>query len=863
MACAVTAGADKPAAASRPAEAPEPSEYHVSEYEAWLLEWTQEYLDGGGDVDAPIDDRRRTRLNEAAALDYRAVAELLIEHGATVNPPADSQAPTPLQSAARYGSIQVARLLLERGAEPDATTEGSSRKPLRFAVWPVCDDDMVELLLEAGADPNADDGAALRAAAADGTAGKVRLLLAHGAAVDLGERPATVSAIRAGRPEVLKLLLDAGADPEKVGLTPLHLAALNEDLPAVRREIRKCRKAGKSVDIPAESLVTPLYLTGANKDAKVAQALMEAGASVRAADSEHTTPLHWAAGGGSLPVAKLLLAHGADVNAVRYSVCPTPLCDATRECRRDMVKLLLTRGADPNTKLHVFAPLHFASHSGRLDIAQMLIDAGADVDGPLSDFDRRFKRERLSPLSMALIAGRDESLRLLLAAKAQPRSDAWIHACAESPLLHRLLAAGVSPNHRIENRLPTSEDGKRPLHSANSPEERHVARILIARGADVNAKGPDGEPLLLDALQSYRLGTTALLIEHGADTEAVKLTPLHLAVIGGDADAVGKLIDEGAAVDAPAAKRISPLHLAASAGDESILAALLKAGADVDGADARGRTPLHWAVLHGQEAIAGMLLDNGADLNAQDMDGRTPISFVNPFDRSHVRTANVVLRAGLKPSEDQDLGELLRTATGSSCEEATETCRLLLQLGVDPNAADRWGCTPLHGAATWKWPKRVKMLIDAGAEVNRAGKLGETALHETAWGYRGPTAEVCRILLDAGADPNARDYVAKTPLHRAAWSGNREMAALLLEAGANVNARLLWGDTPLHEAAERDDPELIELLLEAGADVNAFSDAGATPVDLAGDMRVRRALQAAGGKPSSELQPPPPVRNPQ
>ena len=112
--------------------------------------------------------------------------------------------------------------------------------------------------------------------------------------------------------------------------------------------------------------------------------------------------------------------------------------------------------------------------------------------------------------------------------------------------------------------------------------------------------------------------------------------------------------------------------------------------------------------------------------------------------------------------------------------------------------------------------------------------------------------EALRMLLEAGADVNARDRRDRTPLHEAADRGNVAATRMLLEAGANVNARDEWGCTPLHKAAGGD-IATTRMLLEAGADVNARDRRDRTPLHEAadkGNVAATRMLLEAGANPS-------------
>jgi hemoglobin len=124
--------------------------------------------------------------------------------------------------------------------------------------------------------------------------------------------------------------------------------------------------------------------------------------------------------------------------------------------------------------------------------------------------------------------------------------------------------------------------------------------------------------------------------------------------------------------------------------------------------------------------------------------------------------------------------------------------KLLLHLGADPDARDRWGHTPLYfvgnasqgllGAGV------VRALIQGGADVNAQERLKHcTALHMAARRGDVPVAEA---LLHCGADREARDKLGETPLHRAVKCGKTEMVAFLLSQGANAHAKGKSGLTP-------------------------------------------------------------------
>ena len=146
----------------------------------------------------------------------------------------------------------------------------------------------------------------------------VRLLIEHGARVDVKDADGTTALMRAslaGHIDVVRLLLDKGAgvgDTDTEGETALHLASRRGHTDIVRL-------------------------------------LLENGADVNAADKDGWTPLHESSGGrfGWLETVRLLIEYGADVNAKNNTGGFTPLHLACRYGRADTTKLLLSHGADP------------------------------------------------------------------------------------------------------------------------------------------------------------------------------------------------------------------------------------------------------------------------------------------------------------------------------------------------------------------------------------------------------------------------------------------------------------------------------------------------------------------------------------
>ena len=150
-----------------------------------------------------------------------------------------------------------------------------------------------------------------------------------------------------------------------------------------------------------------------------------------------------------------------------------------------------------------------------------------------------------------------------------------------------------------------------------------------------------------------------------------------------------------------------------------------------------------------------------------------------------------------------------------------ESMHLLLDAGVDPNAANDFAATPLMWCAGDA--AKVRLLLSKGAKVDVRSRLGRTPLLIAA-AYDGAT-EAARLLIEKGADVNARDKSGMSVLEQAASSNHIALVHFLLAKGAEVNTVDEGGFTALMAAAGNGDRNaaMVKLLIEHGAAVNVKS----------------------------------------
>lgn len=152
----------------------------------------------------------------------------------------------------------------------------------------------------------------------------------------------------------------------------------------------------------------------------------------------------------------------------------------------------------------------------------------------------------------------------------------------------------------------------------------------------------------------------------------------------------------------------------------------------------------------------------------------------------------------------------------------------LLERGFDPNTRDPKGQTGLNIAMLERSAKTAKLLLaQPGIDVNALNNAGESPLMLAA--LKGDLA-AAQMLLDRGAKVNQPGWSA---LHYAATGPEPKLVQLLLDRGAEINAASPNGSTPLMMAAQYGSEDSVSLLLAVGADVNRRNQKELRAVDFA------------------------------
>jgi ankyrin repeat protein len=438
-----------------------------------------------------------------------------------------------------------------------------------------------------------------------------------------------------------------------------------------------------------------------NGDKTAVAALIRQRANVNTPEADGTTALHWAVREDDLDLADMLVRAGADVKAAnRYGV--TAIYLACVNGSPAMIERLLKAGVDANAAgPEGETALMTAARTGKIEAARVLLDHGATIDA----------RETWHGQTALM----------------------WAAAQRHPGMIRELIARGADVNARSNverwERQTTAEPREKwlplgsmtPLLFASREGCLDCAKVLVEAKANLNAADPDGITPTISALINGHYDVAAFLVEKGADVnlgDKTGRTPLYAAV------------DDHTM---PYSNRPSPKETDNALTSFDVIKTLIAHNANVNvqlkaqqpyrtkvdrGADSvltTGTTPLLRAAKAGDTTVVRFLLDKGADPKLVTRQG------INPL----------MAAAGLGTKEEDGTGRQKTEA------DAIETIKLLLQAGVDVNAADTQnGRTAMHGAAQKGYDQIIRLLASNGGKLDVKDRRGLTPL-DAAMGLLG------------------------------------------------------------------------------------------------------------------------------
>jgi ankyrin repeat protein len=406
--------------------------------------------------------------------------------------------------------------------------------------------------------------------------------------------------------------------PDVEGMTALHWAAHWNDLEIVGALL----KAGANARAANRYGVTPLHEASTVGNLAIIEALLAAGADPNAALGEGETPLMTAARTGNAAAVKILIAHGADVHAKERWRGQTALMWAAVENHAEVAALLLEAGADANVRTVTYefpnltggnggiihdrpqgglTALMFAARQGAVETAEVLLKAGADVNGTEPQYG-------FTAMQTALFNGHYD-LAAFLVEKGADVNDGSLYVAVE---MRNLATYSNRPNPPEVDRRLTSLDVITQLLERGADPNRPYTKTIPPRQAQGNINVTPGATPLFRAIRSTDLVVVRLLMEKGANPSLKTKdgsTPLMVASGLGARRGGDEEVTE-------AEGRADPLDA---------IKLFLQAGADVNSANLAGNTAMHYAAQTGADRIVEFLASKGAKLDVKNKDGKTPL----------------------------------------------------------------------------------------------------------------------------------------------------------------------------------------------------------------------------------------------
>ncbi|XP_049943832.1 serine/threonine-protein phosphatase 6 regulatory ankyrin repeat subunit A-like isoform X2 [Schistocerca serialis cubense] len=531
---------------------------------------------------------------------------------------------------------------------------------------------------------------------------EMQQLLATGA--DVGARDTsgkTALHLSANSPSRLRFLLQTGADValrDGSGRTALHFAATSGDKEAVACLLQ----AGARVDVMDTQLQTALHSVIQGSNLEVLQQLLAVSSDVNTADTYGCTPLHLAAERGNEAVIQALLDVGADKYA-RNKRRETPLHVAER-CHKEELRALLsvsgaTSASETNENPKVLA-----------------YDFGAVLDARDAALVTLVARDIQLAVHRSVLVARSPVFASMLAHNTEKASSGCI------------LVEDVKPEV-LQQLLQFMYKDSIPQHCSVTPQllvaaDRYCVSDLKAQCEIQLARDLSVENVMMSASVASRHSCPHLTEAAGC---FLRTNFTKVVATEGWKEAVHnhpeKFVEFSCLIATTPAKTRSAsqeemdckLLKVAETVDSTEVQELLNAGADVGTRDVRGRTALHIAAAIPMYCLTflGYLLKAGADLGAKDESGRTALHCAAA--RGLKNTTEYLLQYGACVDVRD---RWLQTPLHAAAQGNSEIVGILAKASSDVNAADVYGCTPLHLAAQWFDISAVRALLNAGADKN-------------------------------------------------------------------------------------------------------------------------------------------------
>ena len=561
----------------------------------------------------------------------------------------------------------------------------------------------------------------------------------------------------------------------------------------------KARFDTGEINVKDDSGQSLLHIAVRQNDERMTEYLLTMGAQQEAVDSEGNTPLRAAAEANAFKAAHVLARHNANI----FAADADGIAAFQVFSEKKQLPILLTSQTVLQKDSHGYSLLHYAAAQLDDHLVSALIAAAGDSLSVMineSDGDGR--------TALEIVYARPEE-------KSAAAIAAMLVRAGAAPLKKDFAAFETATIQR--NYTMRFAEEQTALHIAAAAGHTGFVQFILEKGCPVDINSSGNTTPLQEAVRNGQVGAAAVLLDAGADPNAVAAlgnTALHFAVTAPHRDElVGLLLEKQASPTVKDVYGETPLHIAVRVGTETdILRALIKGGAVVDERNKKGETPLLLAVERDRKGLVSLLMSGGAGLHAEDTVGRTP--FVEAVRQHRALIGNLVTK---KTSAQRDSKGRNALHLAILLKADSKVIEYLIKQKTAVNAGDKAGNTPLHYAVNNNRKIAGQVLLVSGADIFATNKQGESPL-KIAFAKLGGRAE---WLLTAETVALS-DGNGNTPLHYAALWGMETMIPFILSRGGNIDAKNVKGETPLFTAVKANNVRTVKAL--CGQSGDALSD---------------------------------------
>ncbi|KAL3292884.1 ankyrin repeat protein [Colletotrichum asianum] len=639
---------------------------------------------------------------------------------------------------------------------------------------------------------------------------------------DVLGRTALLTSAKIGQPEIVQMLIDAGAN-------------LNDK------------------DINGASFIDIAILSGQHKALALFLEASSRSGVVRGETGLLDVQAHLtlASNLGRTQCTRVIFEHaehldsGSDIDALLYAICGVAHT-------ADICRSLIARGAKPH-QLHTDkgALLHRALITEDKDLIRVLVEEGAE----LTYVDKH--NDDTTPLSFAIQKCSLEVAELLLKMGASAN---YVPGEADSPLFiacyetEDISKAQLLLNYGADIHWK-SDDGWTALHG--SYDLPKLVSFLLSHGADVNGMSNYGTPLMMAARWNY-VDVLKRLLAHPAievnlkfnrddgDSE-VRGTALLQAVEQGSHESGNLLIEAGAEIDERFGSAGFLLESAKLDGSEEcrrMVQKFLDRGNRIDSTDDKGNTTLHGVSSTTPTWILQHMVECGAPMDSPNNDGLTPLAVA--VEKGNVAAVKYFIAKGARVSIcGPSFGSLLHLVCQVNQPEKIDF--KLFQILVDSHAYPNLpGPEPLKESLLHQVIRTVDsgmqeriityLIRNYGPEINVNAPGGPQNYPIMAAAYAGEH-DILEYLIHHDANVNVHDDLGRRTVHylsgRVRWFFTMRPLRVLAKFGADLMVKDHFGRTALHFIAGSNDLDLLKFFLKRLPevhDINLKDNDGWTPL---------------------------------